>query len=189
MPNYRRARVPGGCYFFTVVTDRRAPILCHPAARSFLGRVIRECRQRWPMFINAMVLLPDHLHTIWTLPSGDDRYAARWGWIKKEFAKHWVERGGKQQSISSSRRNQRRHGVWQPRYWEHTIEDDNDFERHFDYIHYNPVKHRFAGCPKNWQWSSFHRWVKSGVYAENWACGNVVQNQMNFADLENSVGE
>ena len=74
MPNYRRARVPGGCYFFTLVTDRRAPILCDPLARKLLGDLLRQSRERWPMFINAIVLLPDHLHTIWTLPSGDDCY-------------------------------------------------------------------------------------------------------------------
>jgi REP element-mobilizing transposase RayT len=101
MPNWRRAHAPGGTFFFTLVTDGRAPILCDPPARLLLGSTLRRCQRRWPFTINAIVLLPDHLHAIWSLPPGDTAYPGRWGWIKKEFTKHWLELGGVEQSVST----------------------------------------------------------------------------------------
>ena len=188
MPNYRRAWVPGGSFFFTLVTNRRAKLFSQPAARDLLGSIFRECQLEWPFEINALVLLPEHLHAIWTLPRGDAEYPTRWGWIKKEFTKKWRRLGGAEERISAARKRERRGGVWQPRFWEHTLEDADDFERHFDYIHYNAVKHGHVKCPRDWQWSTFHRWVKEGVYPEHWACsqrGFV----MDFSDIEDSVGE
>lgn len=168
MPNYRRARVPGGTYFFSVVVQDRVPLFADETARRLLGERIRECRDMWPFNVTAIVLLPDHLHAIWTLPPGDDRYSARWSWIKKEFTRTWLAAGGREQPVSQARADEHRRGVWQPRFWEHTIETDEDFERHFDYVHYNPVKHGHASVPAEWPWSSFHRWVAAGVYPENW---------------------
>ncbi len=104
MPNYRRAYVPAGMYFFTLVTDRRVPILTDPLARRHLRRTFIECKRRWPFHIEAIVLLPDHLHTIWSLPPGDDLFSLRWAWIKKEFTKSWVAEGGAEQAVSDSRR-------------------------------------------------------------------------------------
>ncbi len=147
MPNWRRAHVPGGSFFFTVVTDRRAQFLTDVPARPVLGNLIRKCQMRWPFHINAMVLLPEHLHAIWSLPPGDTDYPKRWAWIKKEFTKTWLSLGGTEQPQSPGRQRDGRRGVWQPKYWEHTLEDEDDFERHFDYIHYNPVKHRHVRCP------------------------------------------
>src|SRR4051812_24433843 len=98
MPNYRRALVPGGNYFFTVVTEGRAPILCRPPAPELLRRATRECRDRWPFVIDAMVILPDHIHAIWTLPAGDSAYSRRWSWIKRSFAKAWLAQGGEGQT-------------------------------------------------------------------------------------------
>ncbi len=188
MPNWRRAYVPGGTFFFTVVTDQRAELFRAEFARQALGTVVRDCRNRWPMTMLAWVLLPEHLHAIWSLPSGDTDYVRRWAWIKKEFTKSWLSAGGTEQQVSTGRSNDGRRGVWQPKYWEHTIESEHDFERHFDYIHYNPVKHGHVTCPGDWPWSTFHRWVNAGVYPKNWACGHR-EKPMIFDDIADTVGE
>ena len=185
MPNYRRARVPGGTYFFTLVTDRRRDLFTRQIARILLGDCFRKCQERWPFHINAIVLLPDHLHAIWTLPPGDADYSTRWSWLKKEFTKRWIAGGQAETVVSPGRQREGRRGVWQPRFWEHAIDDDDDFERHFDYLHYNPVKHGYVRCPHEWPHSSFHRWVDAGVYAREWACGDT----LNFGDLDRTVGE
>jgi putative transposase len=139
MPNDRRAYVPGGSFFFTLVTDRRAPLFCGRPGRPLIGSMLRRAQLKLPFTINAIVLLPEHLHAIWSLPSGDTAYSARWGWIKKEFSKVWLELGGAEQPVSAGRERERRRGVWQRRFWEHTLESEDDFERNFDYIHYNTV--------------------------------------------------
>ena len=136
MSDYRRYFVPGGSYFFTIVTYRRASFLCNPMAREILGAKIRECRSKWPFEINAILLMPDHLHTIWSLPPEDIAYPRRWGWIKKEFTSDWLASGASQQVVGAAKRRRRRRGVWQPRFWEHLLDDEDDFESHFDYIHY-----------------------------------------------------
>jgi putative transposase len=173
MPNYRRYHVAGGTYFFTLKTERNAPIFREQKNVRLLGDVFREMKQNWPLEITALVLLPDHLHSIWTLPPGDAEYPMRWGWLKKEFTQRYLVQGGREQPRSRSRKRNRRRGVWQRRYWEHTIEDEDDFEAHFDYVHWNPVKHGYVKCPHEWPHSSFHRWVRKGVYAHNWGCAGV----------------
>jgi putative transposase len=190
MPDYRRFFVPGGSFFFTVVTYRRRPLFSDANAKSILGQVIRECQAEWPFEINAIVLLHDHLHlhTIWTLPRGDSNYPARWSRIKREFTKKWLASGGQQLPVSAGARRERRAGNWQRRFWEHTIRDEDDFEIRFDYIHFNPVKHGYVKCPKDWLDSSFHRWVKAGVYPLNWACGNR-NSPPDFRSIENECGE
>lgn len=144
MPNYRRAHVPGGCYFFTVKTERNAQIFRDPGAVKLRGEILRESQSLWPFEIRAIVLLPDHLHAIWSLPRGDQEYPRRWGWIKKEFTKRHLAEGGGEGWISRSKQQDRRRGVWQRRFWEHTLEDEDDYEAHFDYIHWNPVKHGYV---------------------------------------------
>ncbi len=171
MPNYRRYRVAGGSYFFTLKTERNAPLFASDANRRLLGVVFREMKKKWPVEVEAIILLPDHLHAIWTLPTGDDEYPKRWGWLKKEFTQRYLESGGVEQQRSSSRKQNRRRGVWQRRYWEHTLKDEDDFETYFDYIHWNPVKHGYVECPVDWPHSSFHRWVECGFYGSNWGCG------------------
>ena len=170
MPNYRRAYIPGGTFFFTVVTHQRRRLFHLERHRTLLGESIRRCQSDWPFEINAIVLLPDHLHTIWTLPQGDTNYSARWSVIKKEFTKAFMASGGTDHEVSAGKQREHRRGVWQRRFWEHTIENEDDFETHFDYIHYNPVKHGLVECPIDWSASSFHRWAKAGVYTKNWAC-------------------
>ena len=187
MPHYRRFFIPGATYFFTLVTDHRRPFLCGKPAREILGCVMRECQQRWPFAIDGIVLLPDHLHCIWTMPPEDTAYPRRWGWIKKEFTKAWLDQGGLESSISAGRKREHRRGVWQPRFWEHLIRDDHDSERHLDYIHYNPVKHGLVLEPRQWPWSSFRRWVEFGQYAEHWGCAP--DPRLSFDDIADTVGE
>jgi putative transposase len=172
MPNYRRAHVPGGTFFFTLKTERNAPIFHDSSAVELLGSILRVANERWPVVTNAMVLLPDHLHALWSMPSGDDRYSLRWAWIKKEFTKQFLTNGGAEQPISDSKRRHRRRGVWQRKFWEHTIQDEDDFHAHFDYIHWNPVKHGYVRCPADWPHSTFQRWVAAGVYQPHWGCGD-----------------
>jgi putative transposase len=187
MADYRRWRVAGGTYFFTLVAHSRASLFADPVARRILGEKLRECQREWPFEVNAIVLLPDHLHAIWTLPTGDDDYSQRWGWIKKEFTKAWLQIGGVEQEVTRARKERRDRGVWQPRYWEHTIQDDHDFDRHFDYLHYNPVKHGLVDSPRDWPDSSFHRWVSAGVYDEHW--GRTSLGRLTFDDLNETAME
>jgi putative transposase len=171
MSDYRRWFVPGGTYFFTLVTERRASVFSSAAGRRLLGDAMRQCFVRYPVRVIATVLLPDHLHTLWTLPAGDQRYSFRWQWIKREFTRGWLALGGREQARTSARVTERRRGVWQRRFWEHTIRDETDMEAHFDYIHYNPVKHGLVPRPRDWPWSTFHRWVRAGHYSIDWAAG------------------
>jgi putative transposase len=171
MSDYRRFLVPGGTFFFTAVTDRRAQIFANAAARRLLGSVLRRCILRYPHNVIAIVLLPEHLHTLWALPSGDASYSKRWSWIKGEFTRSWLSIGGCEQPGSASRTREQRRGIWQRRFWEHSIRDEDDLEAHFDYIHYNPVKHGLVAHPRDWPWSSFHRWVAHGHYDVNWGAG------------------
>lgn len=187
MADYRRWKVAGGTFFFTVVACNRAPIFHSRTSRSILGDVIRQCQQKWPFEINAVVLLPEHLHAIWTLPGGDAAYSQRWAWIKKEFTKGWLDSGGEEQPISEERRERGERGVWQPRFWEHTIEDEDDFDRNFDYVHYNPVKHGLVSRPYDWEPSSFRRWVKEGVYERDW--GRVDRGILSFSSLDETAME
>lgn len=186
MPDFRRYRVEGASYFFTVVTDGRAPFLCHPEARRLLRRLLVACAARWPFITDAIILLPDHLHAVWTLPAGDANYSRRWGWVKKEFTKGWLASGGNEQPVSPGRVAKRRHGVFQPRFWEHAIRDDTDFANHLDYIHYNPVKHGYAVRPGDWPWSSFHRWVEAGAYPPNWGAA---KPDLPWESLSHTAGE
>lgn len=171
MPDYRRWFVPGASYFFTVVTADRAPIFRHETARAGLRRAFSEVKARWPFEIAAIVLLPDHLHAIWTLTPGDADFATRWAAIKRRFTCLWLEAGGPESLVSPAKARDRRRGVWQRRYWEHVLRDEEDFANHGHYIHFNPVKHGLVSCPKDWPYSSFARFVRSGDYPSDWACG------------------
>lgn len=170
MPDYRRAFVPGGTFFFTLVTERRARIFCDPHARLCLREAFRATEARWPFEIRTIVLLPDHLHTIWSLPERDSNFSRRWAFLKKTFTQSWLAGAGREQPVSASRRKNRRRSVWQRRFWEHTIRGEREFERHCDYIHHNPVKHGLATCPHAWTYSSFHRFVREGYYERDWHC-------------------
>ncbi|MEE9295065.1 MAG: transposase [Phycisphaerae bacterium] len=170
MPEYRRAFVPGGTFFFTVVSERRFPLFGSAPARSFLREAFAATSARWPFAIDAIVVLPDHLHTIWTLPDNDHDFSTRWSFLKRTFTKAWIKQGGCEQALSASRVRNRRRGVWQRRFWEHAIRNETDFARHCDYIHYNPVKHGVASCPHSWAFSSFRQFVADRIYDEDWLC-------------------
>jgi putative transposase len=182
MPDYRRLYVPGASVFFTLVTEGRARFLCEARGRALLREVLLECKGQWPFRIDAIVLLPDHLHAIWTLPETDSNYSRRWGWAKKEFSQRWLAAGGREQPRSASRVRNRRRGVWQRRFWEHTIRDERDFEQHFDYIHYNPVKHGLVSAPRDCPYSSFHRWVRQGIYPADWGCDSATAPRFDNLD-------
>ncbi|QEH35109.1 Transposase IS200 like protein [Aquisphaera giovannonii] len=168
MSEYRLWHVPGATYFFTVVTQDRAPMFLDPAAVKRLGVVMRTVRSKRPFRTIAAVLLPDHLHCIWSLPRGDSDFSGRWRWIKGAFTEHWLDEGGSETDPSASRVRKGERGIWQRRFWEHRIQDEDDLERHADYIHYNPVKHGLARRPADWPWSSFLRHVRLGQYAADW---------------------
>jgi putative transposase len=187
MPNYRRAQVAGGTFFFTVVTHRRRRIFHRAENRTLLGDAIRSCRENWPFEINAIVLLPDHLHAIWTLPKGDGNFSGRWSVIKKTFTAAFLAQGGEDRIVSPGKQREARRGIWQRRFWEHLIADELDFQTHFDYIHFNPVKHRLVTCPNHWEATSFHRWVKAGVYEADWGCAS--DRQPKFPATTDDYGE
>jgi putative transposase len=170
MPNFRRAFVPGGTYFFTVVTADQAPILTTDPGQRALHDAIAACRRRWPFELSAMVLLPDHSHAMWTLPAGDADFSRRWAWIKREFSARYLATGGAERTVTANQHLNRRRGVWQPRFYEHVIRDQDDFNRHVDYIHYNPVKHGLVTCPHAWEFSSFHKRVAERGYDATWCC-------------------
>ena len=175
MPNYRRAKTEGGTYFFTVVTFRRQQILTSPESRRVLRNTIIEVNTDYPFSIKAWVLLPDHIHCIWTLPRGGCNFSKRWGLIKAKFTKKVKNLMHREDWMDASRHTHRESTIWQRRFWEHRIRDDKDFFRHVDYIHYNPVKHGYVDRVSDWPYSTFHRYVRSGVYPVDWA-GSIVEN-------------
>jgi len=167
MSRYRRANVPGGTYFFTVVTYRRRGILCDPDMRTALRNAIMRVRKDYPFDINGWVLLPDHLHAIWTLPPGDAGFALRWQLIKRFVTRDCGARLHLSEGTTASRTKRRESTIWQRRYWEHLIRDETDFERHLDYLHHNPVKHGLVSQTVDWPYSSFHRYLAKGMYGLN----------------------
>lgn len=172
MPNYLRSRVEGGTYFFTVVTYQRLPILTSEPSRKILHNAWVKTRQRFPFETIAVCLLPDHLHCIWTLPEGDADYSKRWKLIKAFFTRDYLHGIGPEQERNASHEIHREASIWQRRFWEHTITDEIDLETHLDYIHYNPIKHGYVTGAADWPWSSFHRFVKKGIYDLDWAGGD-----------------
>ncbi len=168
MPDYRRVAVPGGCYFFTLVTERRQPILTHPDIRHALREAIEAVRLTQPFRIDAWILLPDHLHAIWTLPPGDADFSNRWRVIKRHVTHVCGSRYNRAELMTNRRIGKGQGTLWQQRFWEHLIRDEADFARHFDYLHGNPLKHGLVERVRDWPWSSFHRWVGQGVYPLDW---------------------
>jgi len=163
MTNYRSNFVSGGSFFFTVnLADRRLHLLT--AHVDLLREAFRDVRRHHPFEIDAIVVLPDHLHAVWTLPEADADFAVRWRLIKTIFSRGLPS--GEQ--ISSSRAGKAERGIWQRRYWERTLRDEKDFARHVDYTHFNPVKHGHVKRVSDWPYSSFHRMVKLGIYSRDW---------------------
>jgi putative transposase len=180
MADYRRSKIAGGTYFFTVVTHERRPILTTETARTVLREAIQQARTTLPFQIDAWVLLPDHLHAIWTLPIGDANYSARWAIIKLSVSGACAAEINAPQSDSERKRNER--AFWQRRFWEHQIRDDADMARHLDYIHWNPVKHGLVKAVKNWPYSSFHKFVAQGVYPSDWGGREIANVDDDFGE-------
>ena len=163
MTNYRRAKVPGATYFFTINLARRDTTLLvdHIAT---LRQAIGYVRRRHPFTIDAMVVLPEHLHAMWTLPPDDADHSLRWRLLKTWFSRHIPPGEGRRDSrVAKGER-----GLWQRRYWEHLIRDDADLQQHADYIHFNPVKHGHATSAVDWPWSTIHRYIAKGWLAADW---------------------
>lgn len=168
MPNYRRAAITGGSYFFTLVTAGRQPVLCDPDVRIALHEAVHQVRRRWPFTIDAWVLLPDHMHCIRVLPPGDSAFSRRWSVIKRLTSQGCAADHGRVATTASSRRKRNEGGLWQRRFWEHSIRDQRDLERCRDYLHWNPVRHGHVARVADWPYSTFHRWVNDGVYPIGW---------------------
>ncbi|MDP1785734.1 transposase [Nitrosomonas sp.] len=164
MAEYRRAYVPGGSWFFTVNLAERKNNRLLVEKIDLLRSAFEYTKQRYPFRLDAVIILPDHLHCIWTLPQADADFSTRWKLLKGYFSRHIAKGEG----ISASPKSRRERGIWQRRFWEHLLRDQNDFNRHVDYIHWNPVKHGWAKRVSDWPYSSFHRYVEQGVYPENW---------------------
>jgi putative transposase len=177
MTAYRRNWIAGGTYFFTVnLADRRSSLLTDNIA--LLRRAFRYTRNRHSFTIDAIIVLPDHLHSVWTLPAGDADFATRWRLIKATFSRglHRTEQ------ISDSRLRKRERGIWQRRFWEHTIRDEGDFARHVDYILFNPIKHGYVARVQDWPFSSFHRMVRLGHYPREWGADPAIDQMTCFGE-------
>jgi len=173
--HYRRARTAGGTYFFTVnLADRHSDILTRHV--DDLRAVIDSVKARHAFSIVAMVVLPEHLHTIWRLPSDDANYPMRWSLIKAGFSR----RLDKTETIRPSRLAKRERGIWQRRYWQHQIHDEADLTQHVDYIHFNPVKHGWTERAVDWPHSTRHEYIARGWLSNDWG---------NYPDEAGSFGE
>ena len=171
MSDYRRKIAEGGCYFFTVVTYKRRAFLTDETARPLLKAAIKEVQSEWPFVSLAFCLLPDHLHCLWRLPENDSDYSRRWSLIKRLFSKRYLAAGGAGLAQTASRIKKREAGIWQRRFWEHRIRDEQDYWRHVHYIHYNPVKHGWTEHPEQWPYSTYHQFHKVGLYDNiDWNC-------------------
>ena len=176
MVGYRRNYVAGGTYFFAVtLRDRRARLLVEHI--DLLRASFREVRQAKPFEIVAIVILPEHLHAILTLPEGNADYSTRWKAIKGGFTTR-LRRAGV--ALAKDRRGEYR--LWQRRFWEHTIRDERDLCAHVDYIHYNPVKHGLVTRVLDWPYSSFHRYVRDGWLPADWGCAPGLFEDQDFGE-------
>jgi putative transposase len=185
MSNYRRWKIPGGSFFFTAVTAARRPILTTELGKRSLHAALRGMKGDRPFEIFAIVLLPDHVHCIWSLPPDDEDFSSRWASVKTRFTRLFLAGGGVEAPITESRRKKGERGVWQRRFWEHFIRNEDDLKRCLDYLHYNPVKHGLVQRVRDWPFSSFHRFVRLGEYSEDWASGiEIPYDRALFGDEE-----
>jgi len=159
MSVYRRNYLECGTYFFTVnLLDRKKRLLVDYV--DCLRESVAKVRRKRPFYIDAWVVLPDHMHAVWTLPEGDADYSGRWREIKKVFNRYIPS----DEFLSRARQQQGERGIWQRRFWEQTIKSDEDYRHHIDYVHINQLKHGLVAQVKDWPYSSFHNYVKKGLY-------------------------
>ena len=164
MRTYKRAWIPGGTFFFTVNLAQRENNTLLIDKIDLLHRAFNSVQASHPFAMDAIVVLPEHLHCVWRLPKGDDRFDLRWRMIKAVFSRSLIV----EENISASRTRHRERGIWQRRYWEHAIRDEADWRRHVDYIHYNPVKHSYVKRAFDWPHSTFCQFIKREMYDVNW---------------------
>ena len=164
MTDYRRFYIPGATWFFTVNLAQRRNNHLLVDQIDLLRAAFRYVKQRKPYQMNAVVIMPDHLHCIWTLPSDDTDFSVRWKLLKSHFSRAIP----KDEKISTSRESRRERGLWQRRFWAHLIVNQDDMNTHIDYIHWNPVRHGKVRQVADWPYSSFHRYVEQGIYPANW---------------------
>ena len=182
MSRYRRANIKGGSYFFTVVTYKRQRFLCDENVRNALRDAVRNTQLLFPFTIEAWVLLPEHLHCIWTLPPNDADFGKRWAMIKRFVTKRCGPSLFREEMMTGSKRRRNESTVWQRRFWEHAIRDDSDFTRHMDYIHYNPVKHGWAARVADWPHSTFHEYAKRGMLPLDWG-GEIEAEENEYGEM------
>ena len=164
--HYRRHYSKGASYFFTVVTYGRRKIFNQSEAIVGLRSAFSSEIMRRPFYIEAIVIMPDHIHAIWTLPPEDEDYSIRWRNIKRLFTATIPPE--QRPVVFGSRKNKKEQAIWQRRFWEHRIRDENDFNHHVEYIHYNPVKHGLVARPADWPYSSIHRYIRNQVISPEW---------------------
>lgn len=177
MSNYRRARVTGATYFFTVnLGDRSSDLLVRHI--DLLRHSVRLAKAHYPFHIDAWVVLPEHMYCLWTLLEGDGNFSTRWKIIKSVFSRRLPNTEAR--SATNFARGER--GIWQRRYWEHLIRDADDYRRHLDYIHFNPVKHGYVRCVRDWPFSSFHRAIRDGIYPMDWGGNGEEEGGVHFGE-------
>ncbi|HVE51848.1 MAG TPA: transposase [Ramlibacter sp.] len=172
MSNYRRDRTPGATWFFTVVTHGRRPWLCREAPLRALAIAFEQTRERFPYRVIAGVVLPDHLHVVWSHPEGDCDFGKRWSLVKRLTGDLLEAEGGLDSFPCSSHGSRVERTLWQRRFWEHRIRDEVDLQNHVDYINYNPVRHGLVGRAAEWPHSTLQRFIRRGWMSPDWAAGN-----------------
>ncbi len=168
---YRRAVLAGGSFFFTLVTEKRRPLFATAETVDVLRQALASVQASRPFDLEAGVVMPDHLHCIWTLPTDDADFATRWRLVKTWFTKHCDPE--LRLTPDHARRARGEQAIWQHRYWEHALRDEGDFARHVEYIHFNPVKHGYVAAAIDWPYSSFRRYVEAGIYPSDWGQGEM----------------
>jgi putative transposase len=176
MRRYIRSKTEGATFFFTLtLQDRSARYLVDHVAD--LRACMALVKARHPFDVDAVVVLPEHLHAIWTLPSGDSDYATRWMLLKQSFTRRLQERGALEEVSAASRGRKGERSLWQRRFWEHQIRDEEDLNRHIDYIHFNPVKHGWVLRARDWPYSSLHRFTREGKLPLDWGISAAIPGQ------------
>jgi putative transposase len=169
---YRRVVLPGATYFFTLITYQRAPLFSDESNVQRWHRAVAKVQRARPFVVEAEVVLPDHLHMLWTMPDADADYATRMRLIKTVFTKDRTSQFSSR-SANESRASKGEGTSWQRRYWEHVIRDERDFQAHLDYIHINPVQHGLVARARDWPYSTFASWLERGAYEPWWGTGDM----------------
>ncbi len=176
MSRYIRPKTANAMVFFTVVAYQRRHIFCQPDFLQAFRPSIKQVQQKYPFIIHGWVQLPDHLHCIWEMPCNDGDYGKRWGQIKLLTTRACPQYHMPVEQMAISKQKRHEKGIWQRRFFEHHIRDDDDMQRHMDYLHYNPVKHGYVKNVADWQYSSFHRLVRKGIYSPDWGANDEIIN-------------